>query len=67
MNRWGNSCILNLVIEKTQNCTYVSYYKLVFIKKNIKHCKYYCKNTNIKIAFSPNKVIDLCSAKESGP
>ena len=57
------------------NSTYVSYYKLPYIgtlsteikQKNIKHCKYYCKNTNsnIKIVFSPFKVGDLFSVKES--
>ena len=57
------------------NSTYVSYYKRPYngnlsteIKeKIIKHCKYYCKSTNIKIVFSPFKVGDLFSVKESVP
>ena len=36
-------------------------------QKIIKHCKYYCKSTNIKIVFSPFKVGDLFSVKESVP
>ena len=31
----------------------------------IKHCKYYCERTNIKIAFLPFKVGYLCNIKES--
>ena len=31
----------------------------------LKHCKYYCKSTNIKIVFSPFKIRDLFSDKES--
>ena len=34
-------------------------------QKMMKHCKYYCKRTNIKIAFSPFKVGYLYSIKES--
>ena len=57
------------------NSTYVSYYKLRYIgnssteikQKIIKHCRYYCKSTNIKIVFSPFKVGDLFSVKESVP
>ena len=48
------------------NSTYVSHYKLPDIgnllteikQKIIKHCKYYCKSTNIKIVFLPFKVGD---------
>ena len=36
-------------------------------QKIIKHCKYYCKSTNIKIVFTPLKVGDLFSVKESVP
>ena len=32
-------------------------------QKIIKNCKYYCKNTNIKVAFLPFKVEDLFSFK----
>ena len=49
----------NVVIKnkETGNSIYVPYYKLPYIEnlsteikqKNIKHCKYYCKSTNIKI------------------
>ena len=38
------------------------------IKQKItKHCKYYCKSTNIKIGFSPFKVGYLFSVKELVP
>ena len=38
------------------------------IKQKItKHCKYYCKSTNIKIVFAPFKVGYLFSVKESVP
>ena len=33
----------------------------------MKHCKYYCNNTNIKIFFSSIKVGDLYSVEESVP
>ena len=36
-------------------------------QKIIKHCRYYCKNTNIKIVFSSLKVGALFSVKESVP
>ena len=36
-------------------------------KKMIKHCKYYCKSTKIKIVFSPFKGGNLFSVKESVP
>ena len=61
--------------KKPCNSTYVSYYKLPYtgnlsteIKQEaIKHRKYYCKSINIKIDFSPFKVRDLFSVKESVP
>ena len=61
--------------KEPSNSTYVSYYKLPYIgnllteikQKTIKYCKYYCKSTNIKIAFLPFKVGDLFSVNESGP
>ena len=61
--------------KEPSNSTYVSYYKLPYIgnlsteikQKIIKHCRYYCKGTNIKIVFSPFKVGDLFSVKESVP
>ena len=61
--------------KEPSNTTYVSYYKLPYIgnlsteikQKIIKHCRYYCKSTNIKILFSPFKVGDLFSVKESEP
>ena len=68
----------NLMIKKHKepsNSTYVSYYKLHYIgnlsteikQKITKHCKFYCKSTNIKIVSSPLKVGDLFSVKESVP
>ena len=36
-------------------------------QKIIKHCNYYCKYTNIKLAFAPFKVRVLFSVKESEP
>ena len=61
--------------KEPSNSTYVSYYKLPYIanlsteikQKIIKHCQYYCKSTNVKIVFSPFKVGDLFSVKESVP
>ena len=57
--------------KEPSNSTYVSYYKLPYIgnllTEIIKYCKYCCKSTNIKIAFSPFKVGDLFSVNESGP
>ena len=61
--------------KEPSNSTYVSYYKLPYFgnlvteikQKIIKHCKYYCKSTNIKIVFLPFKVLDLFSVKESVP
>ena len=57
------------------NSRYVLYYKLPYIgkllteikQKIIKHCKYYCKSTNIKIVFLLFKNVDLFSVKESVP
>ena len=57
--------------KKPSNSTNVSYYKAPYIgnllteikQKIIKHCK--C--TNIKIVFSPFKVVDLFIIKESVP
>ena len=59
--------------KEPSNSTYVSYYKLPYIgnlsteikQKIIKHCKYYCKSTNIRIVFSLFKVGDFFSVKES--
>ena len=53
--------------KEPSNSTNVSYYKLRYIgnlsteikQKVMKHCKYYCKSTNIKIVFSPVKVEDF--------
>ena len=61
--------------KEPSNSTYISYYKLPYIgnlateikQKIIKHCKYHCESTNIKIAISPFKVGDLFSVKESVP
>ena len=61
--------------KEPSNSTYVSYYKLPYIgnlsteikQKIIKHCRNYCKSTNIKIVFSPFKVGDLISVKASVP
>ena len=61
--------------KEPSNSTHVLYYKLPYIgnlsteikQKIVKHCKYDCKSTNIKIAFSPFKVGDLFSVKESVP
>ena len=61
--------------KEPSDSTFVSYYKLPYIgnlsteikQKIIKHCKHYCKSTNIKIVFSPFKVGDLFSVKESVP
>ena len=61
--------------KEPSNSTYVSYYKPPYTgnlsteikQKIIKHCRYYCKSTNIKIVFSPFKVGDLFSVKESVP
>ena len=61
--------------KEPRNSTYVSYYKLPYIgnlsteikQKVVKYCKYYCKSTNIKIAFSPFKVGNLFSVKGSVP
>ena len=61
--------------KQPSNSTYISYYKLPYIgnlsteikQKFIKHCKYYSESTNIKIFFSPFKVGDLFSVKESVP
>ena len=36
-------------------------------QKIIKHCKYYCKNNNIKVFFSSFKLGDLFSVEESVP
>ena len=33
----------------------------------MKHCKYYCNNTNIKIFFSSIKVGDIYNVEESVP
>ena len=56
--------------KQPSNSASVSYYKLPYIgnlsteikQKIIQHCKYYCKNINTKIAFSP-----LFSVKVSVP
>ena len=61
--------------KELSNSRYVSYYKLLYIgnllteikQKMIKHCKYYCKSTDIKIVFLLFKVGDLFSVKESVP
>ena len=55
--------------EEPSNSIYVSYYKLPYIgnlstevkQKIINYYKYYCKSTNINIAFSSFKVGDLFS------
>ena len=55
------------------NSTHVSCYKLPYIEnlsteikqKVVKYCKNYCKSINIKIVFSPFKVGNLFSVKES--
>ena len=53
----------------------VSYYKLPYIdfysnrtkKKKYELCKRFCKNTNVKIVFSPFKLQDLFSSKDCSP
>ena len=53
----------------------VSYYKLPYIgsysnstkKKIYELCKTFCKNTNVKIVFSPFKLQDLFSSKDCLP
>ena len=47
--------------------TYIENLSTEIKKKVIKHCKYYCKSTNIKIVFLPFKVEDLFSVKELVP
>ena len=59
--------------KEPSNSISVSYCKLPYIghlsteikQKVIKHCKCYCKYTNIKIVFLPFKVGDLFSVKVS--
>ena len=61
--------------KEPSNSRYASYYKLLYIgnflteikQKMIKHCKYYCKSTDIKIVFLLFKVGDLFNVKESVP
>ena len=63
------------VLTKNTHSTYASCYKLPYIgnllteikQKVVKYCKYYCKNTNIKIVFSLCKVRNLFSVKGSVP
>ena len=55
--------------KEPSNSAYVTYYKLPYIgnlstavkQKIINYYKYYCKSTNINIAFSLFKVGDLFS------
>ena len=55
--------------KEPSNSAYVTYYKLPYIgnlstavkQKIINYYKYYCKSTNINIAFSSFKVGDLFS------
>ena len=61
--------------KEPNNSTCVSYYTLPYIgnlsteikQKIIKHYKYYCKNTNIEIAFFSFQVENLFSVEESVP
>ena len=68
----------NLVMKDTNNLVTLHMFHITnyFILENlsaemkqkiIKHFKYYCKSTNIKIGFSPFNVGDLFSVKESVP
>ena len=68
------TCMNTLVIKNTK--TLVILYRFIlqtawywkFVDRNLKlHCKYCCKNTNIKIAFPTFKVGDLFSVKNSVP
>ena len=53
----------------------ISYYKLQYIgsysnstrKKNYELCKTFCKNTNVKLLFSPSKLQELFSSKDCLP
>ena len=49
------------------NCLILEICRQKLNKLIIKHCKYYCKSTNIKIVFLLFKVGDLFSVKESVP
>ena len=49
------------------NCLILETCQQELNKKVVKYCKCYCKSTNIKIVFSPFKVGNLFSVKESVP
>ena len=59
---------LEIKNKEPSDSTPVSYYKLPYIRKFVDRNQiYYCKNTNIKIVFSPFTVGDLFSIKQSVP
>ena len=74
IKKYLNKNFADNTIENRDN-KIVCYYKLPFIgsysnntKKKISElCKRFCKQTNIKVVFSPFKICDLLSAKDSLP
>ena len=74
IKKYLNKKLTDNTIENRDN-KIVCYYKLPFIgsysnntKKKISElCKRFCKQTNIKVVFSPFKICDLFSAKDSLP
>ena len=74
IKKYLNKKFTDNTIENGDN-KIICYYKLPFIgsysnntKKKISElCKRFCKQTNIKVVFSPFKICDLFSAKDSLP
>ena len=66
-----NTCMCNLVVKKINNLVILHLFHFTnslsteIKQKIIKHCKHYCKNTNVIIVILPFKVEHLFSFEES--